>query len=737
MKRKIIVTVLLFLFITTVQSQQTWQKLTGFNNANSAVWMTTGNNLTYAITADRWIYYTDAQGQSWEPFVDVPESYNVGSIKASQTTNRVFCLTSTSGLAYTDNFGQTWQNTSVGNTNGQSGFSPLILAYGLYNSTIIASTIGPVTGDIQNNLFLSTNNGVSFSNIGTLNFYPTGFHFVDENIVVSNSANGIFKTDNVNSGSWTSIGFSGLEVTDLEVNGNVMYASVLESTGNGNVYKSEDSGQNWTLLAGIPLNIGVSKLAFDWQNNRLFATTTSGVHAFIDNNWITVSPINRAHEIITTADNSVLFCGIRVHGVHKISSNSLSVEQVTEGLILPADFMVVSDDNQIYTASLRSAFLSKFNLNQPGWETFDLFEDLASTNILALEKSPNGQCVIGGMHYIAQTENQGTNINILANTQTAPLAPVYDILFPQKMFVGNNGSISMIQHQVQTHIDYSPDMGNTWGMLFETVMGISPGFLSVNKVCSGTQTHFIFGLSNQTAQGTVISSIDQGNSWTILPAPPQQIRNIFIDKEDTLYAVSTASVFRWDANTQSWITLNIDLGQTSSNKDVELAFDIQNRLYVLVSTTLTPFIEEGIYISDENGDDFTHIPFPVINGQEIRMKRLGFAGEVPIMISAIETVAPELTGYYYYSDQPLLSVNNNGVGKPDLKLYPNPASDMIYIGGLENHTVKATMLSLIGQNVKVEIQNGKINVQNFSSGFYILNFDFEGNNYQFKIVIKN
>ena len=735
MNKKIIITTFLLFFMTTVQSQQTWQKLTGFHNANSATWMATGNGLTYAITADRWIYYTDADAQLWEPFIDVPDFYNVGSIKASKTTNRVFCLTSSSGLAYTDNFGQSWQSTAIGGINGNTGFSPMILAYGIYNDKIIASTIGPVTGDIQNNIFISSNNGVSFMSIGTVNFYPTDFHFIDENKVVSNSSNGIFKTDNVNSGIWVSIGFSGLEVTDLEVNGDVMYASVLEVDGSGNVYKTENLGENWMLLSEIPENNGISKLAFDWENNRLFATTTSGVYAYIDNNWVTVSSINKAHEIITTANNSIVFGGLRVNGIHKISNNSLSVQQVNQGFMIPADYMVVSDDNQIYSASLKTAFLSKFNLEQPGWQTYDLFEDLVSTNILALEKSPNGQCVIGGMHYIAQTENQGQSITVLTSTETAPLAPVYDILFPQKMFVGNNGSIAMIQHQIQTHIDYSPDMGNSWDVLFETIIGVSPGFLSVNKVCSGTQTHFIFGLSNQTAQGTVISSIDQGNSWTILPDPPQQIRNIFIDKEDTLYAVSTASVFRWDANTQSWITINIDLGQTSSNKDVELAFDIENRMYVLIRTTLTPFTEEGLYISNISEDSFTHVPFPVINGQEIRMKKLGFAGKVPIMISDIEIVDSELTGYYYFSDQPLLSTNQE-ILKHDLNIYPNPVSEILYISGLENHTLKATMVSLIGQSIKVEIQNGKINIENLTPGFYILTFNFEGNNYQFRIIVK-
>jgi len=736
MNRKNTLTALLFLIITTVQSQPIWQKLSSFNDANAAVWMTSGNNYSYIITSDRWVYYTDGNATSWEPFINVPTYLNIGSIRASLTTNRVFCLTSSSGIAYTDNLGQTWQTTSVGTPNGQSGMSPLVLAYGIHNTKIIASTIGSFTGQINNDLFLSTNNGGTFTQIGNINFYPTNFHFISDNQVVSNSSTGIFKTDNVNASTWTSIGFEGLVVTDLEVNDDVMYASVTESSGHGNVYKTEDGGLNWTLLSGILDNNGVPKLAMDWQNNRLFAATTSGVLAYINNEWVTVSGNNKAHEIIITPNNSVLFCGVRVHGVHKISSTSLAVEQVNQGLILPADYMVVTEDKQIYTASNKTAFLSKFNLDQPGWETYDLFENLETTNILGLEKSPEGQCVIAGMHYIAETENQGQNINIIASAETAPLAPVYNILFPQKMSVGNNGSISMIQHQIQTHVDYSPNMADSWEVLFETVSGVSPGFLSIDKALAGTQTNYIFGLSNTTAQSLLIASSDNGVTWNVIPNPTQQLRNIFVDKEDTLYGITTSSIYKWDVANQEWVTININIGQSSTNKEVELMFDNQNRLHVLVRTTLTPFTEEGIYLPNDNQDGFTHVPFPTINGAVVPMKKLSFAGDnIPIMMSSLESNDSELTGFYYYSNKSLLSTDTI-IEKPELILYPNPVSDVVYISGLENQTLKAVMYSITGQRIDIDIQNGKMAIQNFPSGIYILNFEYEGNSYQFKIIVK-
>ncbi|PKP16638.1 MAG: hypothetical protein CVU07_06270, partial [Bacteroidetes bacterium HGW-Bacteroidetes-23] len=263
--------ILLYFYVSNLSAQNTWHKLSGFNDANSAVWMSSGfNNINYAITADRWIYYSDANAITWEPFATVPSFYNVGSILASKTNNRVFCLTITSGIAFTDNLGQTWQNTSLGSSGGSSGFGALVLAYGLHGTKMIAATMGAVIGEIQNNLFLSTNNGASFSTLGTIPFYPTGFHFLNENSVVSNSSNGIFKTTNIDGSVWTSIGFSGLTVTDFDTNGTIIYASVKEENGTGNVYKSDDAGENWALLSGIPSNTNITKIAVDWTQNRLF-----------------------------------------------------------------------------------------------------------------------------------------------------------------------------------------------------------------------------------------------------------------------------------------------------------------------------------------------------------------------------------------------------------------------------------------------------------------------------------
>lgn len=728
---------LIGLFFENGYGQESWYKLTEFNDANSGVWMSSGfSEKNYVITADRWIYYSDANANQWIPFDDVPAFYNVGSIKASLVSNRVFCLTMSNGIAYTDNYGASWQSNNLTGGGGTSGFGALVLAYGLKDTRVLASTIGPSSGPIQNNLFLSTNNGSTFSELSDIPFYPTDFHFLTDTRVISNTSDGIFKTDNLNVTPWNQIAFAGLQVTDMVVTDSYMYASVLQLTGNGKVYKSLDNGSTWSELTGIPPNEGVSKLTFDAVNNRVFVTTTSGVHLYNGTSWSTLSSINDAHEIGITANQSVLFCGVQVEGIHKINANSLSVEKVNNGLTMVPDFMVLSGDDQIYTASNLTAFLSRYDIGSHTWNEYTLFDSINSTRIVGLGLDTTGQAVVGGLHYIAKTNAEGSSISMLANDFTAPLAPVYNILAPLKMFVGNNGSISTIQHVSQNYVDYSPDMGVTWSVLFETVVGVSPGLLTFEKVCSGTSSHFILGMSSTTAQNIVITSTDEGATWTTLPNPEGAlVKNIFMDKFNTLYATTTFGLYNWDELTSTWIEYNIDLGSGASNKVIEVAFNSDNKPHVLIRTTTTPFAQEGIYIPNTTNDGFVHVLFPVVGGQIIPLKNLSFT-TTDVLIASSNLPERDLIreGIYYYATSSVLELTET-THDNTIVIYPNPAADLVMLSFPELKTGRVEITDVNGRIVNLDMINNQIDISSLSVGFYVVRFEDNGLVYQGKILV--
>ncbi len=719
-----------------INAQSTWQKLANFNDANAGVWMSSSANLNYVITSDRWIYHNNNTSNEWIPFVTVPSFYNVGSIKASQVSNRVFCLTSSSGIAYTDNFGASWQNNNLNSGGGTSGFGATILAYGLNGTTVLISTIGAISGTIQNNLFVSNNNGTTFSSLPALNFYPTGFHFLDNNQVLSNTANGVFKSTNINaSGSWTQIGLAGMEVTDLKIDGTTIYASVKDNN-TGKVYKSSNSGQDWIELTGLPANTNVPKIAYDAINQRLIAITTSGVFVYQSNVWTNISPINSAHELILTGNQTALFCGVRVNGILKVDATTLAVEPINNGLIINSDLMAVSADNQMYTASSNTSFLSKLNLNNLTWTSQTMREDLDFTRNISMGVANDGQCVIGGMHFIAKTANQGATITTIADDFTAPLAPVYDILFPQKMFLGNNGSISMVQHTVQDYIDYSPDMGATWSILFQNVSGQFPAFLNFDKVCSGLQNHYILGTSMQNGQNSIAFSSNQGATWSTLPNPPSLVRDMFIDRFDQLYAVTNTSIYSLNTTSQQWTALNINLGATASNKVIEVKFDYNNKMYVLIRSTTTPFNEEGMYVLNEDGTTFTQTPFEIVNGQTLAFKNLSFSdNNTPVAMTSLANRDFEIEGIYFFKEGPFLGQVSNEI--PNLIVYPNPASTSVHIPSLENRTTTAQLITISGQIIPIAIVDGTFDVSQFSNGFYLLKINAEEASKTIKLIIKH
>jgi hypothetical protein len=101
---------------------------------------------------------------------------------------------------------------------------------------------------------------------------------------------------------------------------------------------------------------------------------------------------------------------------------------------------------------------------------------------------------------------------------------------------------------------------------------------------------------------------------------------------------------------------------------------------------------------------------------------------------------PELVEYIWGNmigetwDQPL-SVDENNFS--EIAIYPNPATDKIYINGLEQGVV-ISILSLEGkilQSQRIEPNTSSINL-NLHSGLYLLKVQLEGESIVRKLIIK-
>ncbi|MEX2483478.1 MAG: T9SS type A sorting domain-containing protein [Brumimicrobium sp.] len=734
-RKMLLFTIISFVFsMKSLMAQKSWHKLTSYSQANSFNWMKKGkDNIIYGVTPDRWVYYSEDNGESWSSFVDVPSFHNISLLEASKVSNRVFAKSLSDGIIYTDDYGANWTGNDLGLSGGNSGFGPPILAIGLKGNKV---ALGLVDSTIK--LFVSSNNGVNFNEVGDIPFSPKGFHFLTSDKVFSNTTNytGLFFSSDIDAGNnWQQIAFNGKHVSDVFIHGDSIFASVYGNTGDGHVHISTDEGQTWSQVGGSVSNEYIDQLTYDSENERLFVTSNEGIHYFDGTDWIHHHAEPRTHPIVITDNQTVVFSGPRYRGVKTVNPTDLSVEVKSEGLRLSTDFMELTNDDKIFVASVHKANLSIYDINQQSWSYKTLFDSIHDTRITAIDLTTDGHPVIGGLHYIAKRFDTQDSLQVIADDNTAPLAPVYNILSPNKMFVGKDDGISMVQHASQNYVDYTPDMGNSWSVLYDANVH-TPALFNIEKVCTGTTNHYIYG-QTMAVENVVLHSDDDGNSWTQLPAIPNSaiIENIFVDNNNKLFAVASSGIFEWNDAQNDWIQHPVQF--TGSNRRIEMAFDENNNIHILVRTTFSPFPEEGIHISYDGGQSYEHNLFPTINGELVRFKSMKFAtGNVPIAFTEEKSHDSSLDGIYYLHEEAVLSSQNEKQPEQEVNLYPNPASNEVRIKTDENINTTAQLLALTGKKSFVVVENSKIDLSDYASGAYILRFTYKGKHFSYKLIVK-
>ncbi|MBA3649334.1 MAG: T9SS type A sorting domain-containing protein [Chitinophagales bacterium] len=87
---------------------------------------------------------------------------------------------------------------------------------------------------------------------------------------------------------------------------------------------------------------------------------------------------------------------------------------------------------------------------------------------------------------------------------------------------------------------------------------------------------------------------------------------------------------------------------------------------------------------------------------------------------------------YYYIDDVSVTIDStvtaiNPISKPDLKIYPNPATDQLHIEALNIHNAAITILNLFGQVVLQQefSDNASIHISFLPKGMYLVNITDE------------
>ena len=97
--------------------------------------------------------------------------------------------------------------------------------------------------------------------------------------------------------------------------------------------------------------------------------------------------------------------------------------------------------------------------------------------------------------------------------------------------------------------------------------------------------------------------------------------------------------------------------------------------------------------------------------------------------------SPDVPGlpesFFIYQNDCIIGINNYS---SSIKLYPNPANDVVHISG--ENIVTVMIFNNLGQLINIYHNTNNVNVSSYKRGIYIFNITtLEGNNKAFKILI--
>jgi hypothetical protein len=253
------------------------------------------------------------------------------------TAGNVFAGSIGNGVYLTTNNGTSWTAVNTGLTN--------LTVYSLVvnGGNVFAGTNG-------GGVFLTTNNGTSWSAVNTGLTNLTVYSLVaNGGNVFAGTAGGVFLTTN-NGTSWSAVntGLTNLTVYSLVANG----GNVFTGTNGGGVYLTTNNGTSWArvsngLTNGTVLSLGVN-------GGNIFAGTSGGGVFLTTNNgtsWTAVNTgLTNLNVTSLTSSGGYVFAGTSGGGVFLTTNNGTNWIEFNTGLTggLPPVFALTASGSNLF-----------------------------------------------------------------------------------------------------------------------------------------------------------------------------------------------------------------------------------------------------------------------------------------------------------------------------------------------------------------------------------------------------
>jgi photosystem II stability/assembly factor-like uncharacterized protein len=247
--------------------------------------------------------------------------------------NNIFAGTSSNGVYLSVNNGTSWSNTSLNNRIIQSLF--------VNSNTVYAGTS-------EYGIYYTADNGSNWTQSSLNNKTIYSLTAKDNILYAGTDSSGIFySTDN--GSSWTPTSFNNYTVYSLTSGGGVLIAGTSEQ----GVYVSTDNGNSW-----IPTNLfNRAVFCFEYSGNKILAGTSQGVYESTNFgfNWAQTTFNEEITGALAISGNNI-FAGTFSGGVYVSADTGMTWNQWNEGLTQLTSSALSIINNFIFNGTQNSVF---------------------------------------------------------------------------------------------------------------------------------------------------------------------------------------------------------------------------------------------------------------------------------------------------------------------------------------------------------------------------------------------
>ncbi len=375
------------------------------------------------------------------------------------------------------------------------------------------------------------------------------------NLVVAATANGLLYRSADGGASWTNRPFPaqlGGTLHALEVDprsSGTWYAGVeSDSPAMAGVYKTQDGGATWNLLAGLRGQAVWSLALFAGQPDVIAAGTSNGVFLSADAgvSWIRISPeSNRELRPVVSlafhpANRDILYAGT-THLAWRTRDGGAHWESIHSGMLDDSDVFSIAVDPRAPASVFASACSGAYRSADGGstWRRMPTPRGAFRTYLVTLDPRRPGVVFAATSAGLLRSADAGATWKRVSEHAVRSIA--FDPVDPAKIY-GASASGGLL---------ISRDAGNTF-------RESNNGFSNRNFAAIASSGGVLYvSTIYEPASGGVFRTNDHGLSWQRMTTPETGENLVALaaapDDPDCLYAAGYRSLFRSTDGARTWV----------------------------------------------------------------------------------------------------------------------------------------------------------------------------------------